>query len=150
MSLGADSSEKRTGSALRNACLKITVRSGTPFARAVLTKSWLSESSIDQIAGGLLERRELDLPLDEPTRAAQHYIDLSPAEVEATFAKLRALPCDIFFSPHGGQFAMADKFARLERGEKGNPFVDVEGWKKLVSDAEKAFRDQLAKERSAQ
>ena len=47
----------------------------------------LSESSIDQIAGGLLERRELDLPLDEPTRAAQHYIDLSPAQVEATFAK---------------------------------------------------------------
>ena len=72
------------------------------------------------------------------------------SDFEATFAKLRALPCDIFFSPHGGQFAMADKFARLERGEKGNPFVDVEGWKKLVSDAEKAFRDQLAKERSAQ
>src|SRR5689334_24129945 len=31
---------------------------------------------------------------------------------------------DIFFAPHGGQFAMAEKFARLQRGEKGDPFVD--------------------------
>ena len=33
--------------ALRRACLKITTRSGTPFARAVFTKSWFSESSIE-------------------------------------------------------------------------------------------------------
>jgi metallo-beta-lactamase class B len=70
-------------------------------------------------------------------------------EFEATFATLRALPCDIFFAPHGGQFAMADKFARLERGEKENPFVDPAGWKRLIAGAEKAFRDQLAAERAA-
>lgn len=69
-------------------------------------------------------------------------------DFEATFAKLRALPCDIFFAPHGGQFAMADKFARLERGEKENPFVDSAGWQRLVAGAEKAFRDQLAVERA--
>ena len=68
-------------------------------------------------------------------------------DFETTFATLRALPCDIFFAPHGGQFAMAEKFARLERGEKENPFVDPEGWNKLVAGAEKAFRDQLAAER---
>jgi metallo-beta-lactamase class B len=70
-------------------------------------------------------------------------------DFEATFAKLRALPCDIFFAPHGGQFAMADKFARLQRGEKENPFIDPEGWKTLVAGAEKAFRDQLDAERGA-
>jgi metallo-beta-lactamase class B len=69
-------------------------------------------------------------------------------EFEATLAKLRALPCDIFFAPHGGQFAMAQKFAQLAKGEKVNPFVDPEGWKKLVNDAENAFRAQLAAERS--
>ena len=69
------------------------------------------------------------------------------ADFEATFAKLQALPCDIFFAPHGGQFAMAQKFERLEHGEK-NPFVDPEGWKKLVGDAERAFRNQLAAERA--
>src|SRR5260221_11575798 len=67
-------------------------------------------------------------------------------EFEATFAKLKTLPCDIFFAPHGGQFAMADKFARLDHAEKTNPFVDPEGWRKLIAGAEKAFRDQLARE----
>lgn len=70
-------------------------------------------------------------------------------DFEATFATLRALPCDIFLAPHGGQFAMADKFARLARGEKENPFVDPAGWRRLIAGAEKAFRDQLAIERGA-
>ena len=70
-------------------------------------------------------------------------------DFEATFATLRALPCDIFLAPHGGQFAMADKFARLARGENENPFVDPAGWKRLIAGAEKAFRDQLAIERAA-
>ncbi len=47
----------------------------------------LQEASIGQIAGGLIERRELDLPLDEPTRAARRYIDLTAADVQAAFAK---------------------------------------------------------------
>jgi metallo-beta-lactamase class B len=62
---------------------------------------------------------------------------------------LRGLPCDIFFAPHGGQFAMAEKFARLARGEKENPFIDPAGWKQLVAGAEAAFRAQLAVERAA-
>jgi metallo-beta-lactamase class B len=73
-----------------------------------------------------------------------HFVD----DFEATFAKLHALPCDIFFAPHGGQFAMADKFARLEHGEI-DPFLDPDGWKKLIAGAESAFREQLAAERSA-
>jgi zinc protease len=47
----------------------------------------LAEASVDGIAHGLLERRELDLPLDEPTIAAQRYIELTPAEVQAAFQK---------------------------------------------------------------
>lgn len=70
-------------------------------------------------------------------------------DFEATFATLRELPCDIFFAPHGGQFAMAEKFTRLERGEIPSPFIDPVGWKKLIAGAEKAFRDQLAVERAA-
>jgi metallo-beta-lactamase class B len=70
-------------------------------------------------------------------------------DFETTFAKLSALPCDIFFAPHGGQFAMADKFARLAHRENGNPFIDPEGWKKLLADSERVFRDQLAAERGA-
>ena len=47
----------------------------------------LGEASIDAIARGYLERRDLDLPLDEPRIAAQRYIDLSPAGVQASFQK---------------------------------------------------------------
>ena len=37
----------------------------------------LAEASVDGIAHGLIERRELDLPLDEPAIAARHYIELT-------------------------------------------------------------------------
>ncbi len=70
------------------------------------------------------------------------------SDLESTFAKLKELPCDIFLAPHGGQFAMADKFARLDRGEGVAALVDPAGWQKLLAGAEQAFRDQLAKERA--
>jgi zinc protease len=47
----------------------------------------LAEASTDQIAGGFLTRRELDLPLDEPTRAARRYIQLTGEQVQAAFRK---------------------------------------------------------------
>jgi zinc protease len=47
----------------------------------------LNEAGIDQIAHGLLGRTELGLPLDEPTRAAQRYIELDAAAVQAAFRK---------------------------------------------------------------
>ncbi len=69
-------------------------------------------------------------------------------DYESTLAKLRALPCDIFFAPHGAQFGMADKFARLDRGEGAAALVDPAGWRALLDANEKAFRDQLAAERA--
>ena len=47
----------------------------------------LGEDSINDIAAGLLGRIDLDLPLDEPQRAARRFIDLTPAEVQAAFKK---------------------------------------------------------------
>ncbi|HVW68185.1 MAG TPA: pitrilysin family protein, partial [Steroidobacteraceae bacterium] len=47
----------------------------------------LSESSVDDIAHGLLGRVDLGLPLDEPTDAARRYIGLGPADVQAAFRK---------------------------------------------------------------
>ncbi|MFI5396253.1 MAG: M16 family metallopeptidase [Candidatus Binatia bacterium] len=47
----------------------------------------LSESSQDSIAQGLLSRATLDLPLDEPTRAAQRYVKLTAKQVQAAFVK---------------------------------------------------------------
>jgi zinc protease len=47
----------------------------------------LSESSVDDIAHGLLGRVDLGLPLDEPTNAARRYIALGPTDVQAAFRK---------------------------------------------------------------
>jgi zinc protease len=47
----------------------------------------LSESSLNSIALGLISRWVLDLPWNEPTVAAKHYIALTPDQVQAAFAK---------------------------------------------------------------
>ncbi|HKJ22970.1 MAG TPA: pitrilysin family protein, partial [Gammaproteobacteria bacterium] len=58
------------------------------LAKALLLRSIpLSEASLGSIAGGLLSRSSLDLPLDEPTRAARHYVKLNAKQVNAAYAK---------------------------------------------------------------
>jgi zinc protease len=47
----------------------------------------LSEAGIAEIARGILVRSDLGLPLDEPTIAAHHYIELDGAAVQAGFRK---------------------------------------------------------------
>ncbi|HEX4079061.1 MAG TPA: pitrilysin family protein [Rhizomicrobium sp.] len=57
-------------------------------AKAILLRQMpLEESSVNDIARAFAERRDLNLPLDEPTIAAQHYIALTPAQVQAAFHK---------------------------------------------------------------
>jgi zinc protease len=47
----------------------------------------LSEAGVAEIAHGLLGRRDLGLPLDEPSAAARRYIELQAADVQAAFRK---------------------------------------------------------------
>jgi zinc protease len=57
-------------------------------AKAMLLRQIpLSESSEDRIAGGLLSRARIGLPLDEPSIAAHHYVELTGEQVQAAFAK---------------------------------------------------------------
>jgi zinc protease len=57
-------------------------------AKALLLRQLpLSESSQAAVAGGLLRRAEMGLPLDEPFRAASKYMALTAAEVQAAFAR---------------------------------------------------------------
>jgi metallo-beta-lactamase class B len=70
-------------------------------------------------------------------------------DLAATLARFKAMRCDLFFAPHGGQFAMGEKFARLDAGEKGEVvFADPAGWRALIDGQEKAFRELLAAERA--
>ena len=57
-------------------------------AKALLLREMpLSESSVDSIAEGLIYRATHELPLDEPTRAAHRYLELTAEQVQAAFAK---------------------------------------------------------------
>ncbi len=53
----------------------------------LLRKITLSESSVNDIAYGLLHRSLTGLPLNEPTLAARHYVSLTAGQVKAAFAK---------------------------------------------------------------
>ena len=57
-------------------------------AKALLLREIpLQESSIDDIAKAFANRVDLDLPLDEPSIAARHFIELTPEQVQAAFQK---------------------------------------------------------------
>lgn len=71
------------------------------------------------------------------------------ADFERTFAKLRALPCDIFLGTHGVYFQLQEKYPRL-RPNSSNPFLDPTGYQAYVADREQAFRAELAKQTAAQ
>src|SRR5208282_5318677 len=47
----------------------------------------LAEASVEGIAHGLLGRRDLDLPLDEPTIAAHRYMELTSEDLRSAFQK---------------------------------------------------------------
>jgi metallo-beta-lactamase class B len=66
-------------------------------------------------------------------------------DYESTFRTLKSLPCDVFLGAHGGYFGMEAKFAR-SKGDDVNAFVDPEGYKAYVTEREKAFREELAKQ----
>jgi zinc protease len=57
-------------------------------AKALLLRQIpLSESSEEAVAGGMLARARIGLPLDEPIRAANKYVQLNADDVKAAFAR---------------------------------------------------------------
>jgi zinc protease len=57
-------------------------------AKTVLVRRLpLSESSVDAIAGGFVNRSVEELPLDEPVIAARQYIKITAKEIQAAYAR---------------------------------------------------------------
>lgn len=63
-----------------------------------------------------------------------------------TFEVLKALPCDVFLGAHGGYYGMVEKYDRLKKGAKENPFVAPEAYREYVAQTERAFRKKLAQQ----
>ncbi|HEY2972445.1 MAG TPA: subclass B3 metallo-beta-lactamase [Pyrinomonadaceae bacterium] len=66
-----------------------------------------------------------------------------------TFRVLKGLPCDVFLASHGSFYSMQEKAELLARRKQPNPFIDGRGYKRFIKQTEKAFREQLGKERRA-
>jgi metallo-beta-lactamase class B len=71
------------------------------------------------------------------------------ADYEATFAKARTLPVDVFLGSHGFFYGLAGKYAALEKRQPGqpNPFVDHAGYLAHVATQEQRFRTMLETQR---
>ncbi len=80
--------------------------------------------------------------IDDP-----NYPDI-PTDFTRTFSLLKSLPCDVFLSEHGSVFDLQGKIKRLQQ-PGANPFVDPEGYKHYVAQAEQDFQKELAAEQRA-
>lgn len=70
------------------------------------------------------------------------------ADFERTFATLRSIPAEIFLGAHGGYFDMLEKLKQYKTiGPR--TFIDPEGYKQYVDDAEQSFKAAIAKQRTA-
>jgi metallo-beta-lactamase class B len=72
-------------------------------------------------------------------------------DYEATFAKARTLPVDVFLGAHGAFYGLTEKYAALESLKAGqpNPFIDHAGYLAHVTAQEQRFRAMLEKQRQA-
>jgi metallo-beta-lactamase class B len=68
-------------------------------------------------------------------------------DFEATFATLRALPCDIFLGLHSWDFGLTQKIKARAADPSGNPFIDPEGYQRFLERGQAAIRELAAKQK---
>jgi metallo-beta-lactamase class B len=67
------------------------------------------------------------------------------SDFERSFERLRSLPADIFLGSHSSFFDMHRKLRERETAEDPvEPFIDREGYRAFIDDAERWFRAELA------
>jgi hypothetical protein len=67
------------------------------------------------------------------------------SDFERSFRALRDLPADVFLGSHSSWFNIrAKRRAQLAAPDGANPFIDPQGYRDYIDDAERAFRDALA------
>jgi len=70
------------------------------------------------------------------------------SDYEKMFIVLKSLACDIFLGAHGSYFDLETKYTRLKQNGVA-AFVDPEGYKEFVAERERAFKNELTKQRGA-
>lgn len=70
-------------------------------------------------------------------------------DYEHSFAVLKSLPCDLFFAAHASFYDGLAKARRLAEGATPNPFIDPQGYQRMIAREEKGFESELAAARRA-
>jgi metallo-beta-lactamase class B len=70
------------------------------------------------------------------------------ADFTASFATMRALPCDIFLAAHPWEFELDRKRAELvaHPSSATNPFVDPAGYRAYIDRSEAALKERVAQQ----
>ena len=62
----------------------------------------------------------------------------------ATFATLKALPCELFLAAHGSMFGMLNKRKAMDAQPGTNPFVDPAGCRRFLDAGEAEFKRRMS------
>ncbi len=86
------------------------------------------------------------------TTAGNPLVDNKPypqiaSDYRASFAKFKTMDADIFLAPHGEQFHLAAKLAKVKPGAP-NPFIDPREFHQTLAGMEKDFNKELARQRA--
>lgn len=68
------------------------------------------------------------------------------ADFRRSFGTWKSLPCDVPLGAHGSFYDMERKRAELGHAPGSNPFIDPDGYRRLVADAARRFDEQLDRE----
>lgn len=69
------------------------------------------------------------------------------ADYARTFEVLRSLPCDVPLGAHASYYGMVEKYNRMKRGARPNPFIDPQGYRAFIDESERDFQREIARER---
>jgi metallo-beta-lactamase class B len=64
-----------------------------------------------------------------------------------TFRTLKALKADVFLAQHPSIYGMAEKMQKMKEGATPNPFIDPDGYRRVIAEAEAAYLNQLEQEK---
>ena len=70
------------------------------------------------------------------------------ADFAKSFSIWKELKADVFLGAHGAYYGMLEKYEKLKKGGAGNPFIDPNGYQAYIADREKAYLENLARQRA--
>lgn len=84
----------------------------------------------------------LDYNLIDNPKYPDHYKDFIN-----TFAKLKKMKVDVFLGSHAQFFNMMEKVKMMNKDKTTNPFIDSQGYIDFINGAEKAFQNNLNRQK---